>query len=118
MQIDHASIDAHLGIAEDELLDHLGGLIKADAREFAPKDSGALAASIDHEVSDQVLRVGSNLDRALWMEEGTKPHVIRPKNAKALFWPGAEHPYALVNHPGTLAQPFLRPALWIKREAA
>lgn len=118
MQIDYASLEAHLGTAEDELLDHLGELIETDAKEFAPKDTGALADSIEHEVNDQVLRVGSNLDRAIWMEEGTRPHVIRPKNAKALFWPGAEHPWALVNHPGTMAQPFLRPALWIKREAS
>jgi len=118
MQIDHAAIEAHLAPAIDDLMGQLGGMIQQDAREFAPKKTGALAASIRYEVNSGILRVGSDLDLALWMEEGTRPHVIRPKNAKALFWPGAEHPYALVNHPGTMAQPFLRPALWIKREAA
>lgn len=34
-------------------------------------------------------------------EGGTiPPHVIRPRNAKALFWPGARHPVKKVNHPG------------------
>ncbi|MFD9223814.1 hypothetical protein ACFWDI_28375 [Streptomyces sp. NPDC060064] len=117
MQIDHASIQAHLTPAIDDLMDRLGAMVEEDAKNIAPKKTGELAGSIRREVNNGRFRVGSDLDRALWMEEGTKPHVIRPKNAKALFWEGAEHPYALVNHPGTQAQPFLRPALWIKREA-
>jgi hypothetical protein len=117
MDIDHASLDAHLGPAINDLMDLLGGMVEHDAKAFAPKKTGRLAQSIHHEVNDGVFRVGSNLDVALWMEEGTRPHVIRPRNAKALMWPGADHPYALVNHPGTRPSPFLRPALWIKREA-
>ena len=30
---------------------------------------------------------------------------------EALYWPGAAHPVAQVNHPGTRPQPFLRPAI-------
>ena len=118
MDIDHASIEAHLGPAIDDLMEHLAEQVEADAKIFAPTDTGALAASIRHEVNDGVFRVGSDLEYALYVEEGTRPHVIRPRNAKALFWPGADHPYGLVNHPGTPAEPFLRPALWIKREAS
>ncbi|HMG61318.1 MAG TPA: hypothetical protein VK599_00055 [Streptosporangiaceae bacterium] len=117
MDIDNADLEAHLGPAIDELMGRLGGMVKDDASGMAPKRTGELAASIRCEVIDGVFRVGSDLDRALWMEEGTLPHVIRPKVGKALSWPGADHPYAVVNHPGTRAQPFLRPALWIKREA-
>lgn len=47
---------------------------------------------------------------ALWVEEGTQPHVILPKTKKALFWPGADHPVRMVNHPGTQARPYLWPA--------
>jgi Phage virion morphogenesis family len=32
---------------------------------------------------------------------GTKPHIIRPRTKKALYWIGAKHPVAKVNHPGT-----------------
>ncbi|WP_329308336.1 phage virion morphogenesis protein [Streptomyces microflavus] len=117
MEIDHAATEAHLGPAIDDLMMDLGKMIAADAKDFAPRKSGDLAESIRPEVNDGILRVGSDLARAEWMEEGTPAHVIRPKNAKALFWPGAEHPWALVNHPGTEPRPFLRPALWIKREA-
>ncbi|MER7814544.1 hypothetical protein [Streptomyces sp. NPDC096153] len=118
MQIDHASIEAHLPPFIDDLMDDLAELVLADAKEFCPKgETGDLAESLRHEVNDGIFRVGSDLPRAEWVENGTPPHVIRPRNAKALFWPGAEHPYGQVNHPGTKAQPFLRPALWIKREA-
>jgi hypothetical protein len=117
MDIDNTELEAHLGPAIDELMGHLGGMVEEDAKGLAPKRTGELAASIRCEVNDGVFRVGSDLDRAAWMEEGTAPHVIRPKSGKALFWEGADHPYALVHHPGTPAQPFLRPALWTKREA-
>jgi len=46
---------------------------------------------------------------ARWVEEGTQPHVILPKTKKALFWPGADHPVRMVNHPGTKARPYLVP---------
>ncbi|EPS50143.1 hypothetical protein CFSAN002368_14763 [Clostridium botulinum A1 str. CFSAN002368] len=35
------------------------------------------------------------------LEKGSKPHVITPKNGKALYWKGAAHPVKKVNHPGT-----------------
>lgn len=37
------------------------------------------------------------------LEEGSKAHIIRPKNKKALYWSGAAHPVKQVNHPGTSA---------------
>ena len=42
-----------------------------------------------------------------FLEEGTPPHIIRPKNKKALYWKGAAHPVKQVNHPGTKAYPIL-----------
>ncbi len=50
-------------------------------------------------------------DHSALLEFGTRPHVIEPKNAKALHWPGARHPVARVNHPGTPALHILRRAL-------
>lgn len=44
-----------------------------------------------------------------WLEEGTDPHEIRPRQKKALFWPGLEHPVKRAKHPGTKAYPILRP---------
>ena len=37
------------------------------------------------------------------LEFGSRPHIIRPKSNKLLFWPGAKHPAKEVKHPGTAA---------------
>ena len=42
-----------------------------------------------------------------YVEFGTAPHVIEAKDAKALYWPGAQHPVKRVNHPGTKANKYL-----------
>lgn len=45
------------------------------------------------------------------LEEGNPPHVIRPKNKKALYWRGAAHPVKKVNHPGTRGYPVIEDTL-------
>ena len=52
----------------------------------------------------------SNVKYAIIVEKGSKPHIIRPKNKKALYWEGAKRPVKLVNHPGSKAKPYLIPA--------
>jgi phage virion morphogenesis protein len=73
---------------------------------------GRLEGSIRYQLdgSDTVL-VGTNVVYAAIHQFGgdTKPHTIRPKNKRALFWPGAAHPVRSVNHPGSHipARPYL-----------
>lgn len=86
------------------------------AREKVPVDTSRLKNSITHEGPFKkggyiVVKVGTNVKYAKPVEEGTPPHVILPTNKKALFWPGADHPVARVNHPGTKGKPYLKPAL-------
>ena len=52
----------------------------------------------------------SNIKYAVMVEKGTKAHIIKPKNKKALYWKGATHPVKQVNHPGSKAKPYLIPA--------
>ena len=52
----------------------------------------------------------SNVKYAVIVEKGSKAHVIRPKNKKALYWKGATHPVKQVKHPGSKAKPYLIPA--------
>lgn len=89
--------------------------VQNEARRRAPVDTGRLRSSIVSrtEGGGRSLGyvIGSNVSYAAAVEYGTAPHVIKPKHKKALFWPGATHPVAQVNHPGTRAQPFLRPAI-------
>jgi len=50
--------------------------------------------------------VGTDRPYAGAHQFGSRPHVIRAKNKRALFWPGASHPVRQVNHPGLPARPF------------
>ena len=77
--------------------------------------TGRLRASIttqlDRDERGLVVRVGTNVEYARYVEEGTPPHRIQARRKKALHWKGARHPVFAVNHPGTRARPYLRPAL-------
>ncbi len=95
-----------------------------DARASAPRDTGDMAAALDHwegiEGSDAVGRVGVRgnpelATRVIFNEYGTARHEIRPRRAEALHWPGADHAVAKVDHPGTRPNPFMRRALYSRR---
>ena len=58
----------------------------------------------------------SNVKYARGVEEGTRPHIIKAKNKKALYWKGAKHPVKSVRHPGSRAKPFLIPAFEKEKE--
>jgi hypothetical protein len=118
MRID-PSARGHVDSAINDWLEQtIGPAILGDARNLAPKRSGRLAESLRAEVHDKVLRIGSlDCNYATDVEMGTAPHVILPRNKKALHWPGADHPVARVNHPGTKPTPYLRPALFQRRTA-
>jgi len=76
-------------------------------RREAPTDHGRLAGSFELEqMSPLAWRIYSNVEYALEVHEGTPPHEIRPKNKKALHWPGARHPVKRVEHPGTKGNPY------------
>ncbi|MGX1483432.1 HK97 gp10 family phage protein [Streptomyces griseus] len=89
--------------------------VQNEARRRAPVDTGRLRSSIVSraEGSGRTVGyvVGTNVNYAAAVEYGTAPHVIKPTSKKALYWPGARHPVGKVNHPGTRAQPFMRPAV-------
>ena len=58
----------------------------------------------------------SNIKYARIVEEGSRPHTIRAKNKKALYWKGAKHPVKSVRHPGSKAKPYLIPAFEKEKE--
>lgn len=74
-------------------------------------DSGRLRGSITHNVLSDGVEVGTNVQYAAIHQFGgrTPPRTIRPRRKKALFFPGARHPVAKVEHPGSTipARPFL-----------
>lgn len=69
--------------------------------EEAPIRKGTLRGSIQYNQQDlYTWIVGTALEYAPAVHDGSKPHDIFPVNKKALFWPGAEHPVKMVHHPG------------------
>lgn len=90
------------------------------AKRRCPVDQGRLRSSIRW-----VLRsdsrglhavVGTDVEYALFVHEGTRDHDIRPRRARVLRFPSTRgrggFAYArIVHHPGTTGVPFLRDAL-------
>lgn len=86
--------------------------VVADAQFSAPVDTGNLKASIgvDYDGDGLGYEAGPSASYGADVEFGTVPHIIKPKTAKALSWPGAAHPVASVHHPGTAPNPYMIPA--------
>lgn len=83
--------------------------VRATAQQLAPYDTGNLRNSITVEtLGPYAAAVGPTANYGRYVEEGTAPHVIVPKNAKALYFNGIFT--SRVSHPGTRAQPYMAPA--------
>lgn len=84
------------------------------AKILAPVDTGRLRSSGRIQYSSffgfrPKATIIFAVDYAEFVNNGTRPHIIRPKNAKVLrFTVGGQVVYAkVVHHPGTKAKPFL-----------
>jgi HK97 gp10 family phage protein len=93
-----------------KFLESAAVILQGAARRNAPIDNGRLKGSISREVKRDVAIVGTNVEYAPHVEYGTRPHVITVKNARVLS-DGKQIFGRSVNHPGTKAQPFMRPAV-------
>jgi hypothetical protein len=89
--------------------------IEASAKDNLTKNksinTGHLRRGIATDIGNMEVTVHtSNIKYAPMVEYGTRSHIIKPKNKKALYWKGAAHPVKKVNHPGSKAKPYLIPA--------
>ena len=89
--------------------------IQKNAKSNLTKNKSVDTGHLRHGVSTDIRGLGatihtSNIKYAPMVEYGTKAHIIRAKNKKALYWKGAKHPVKKVNHPGSKAKPYLIPA--------
>lgn len=91
--------------------------VMSRAKQLCPVKQGRLRGSIRLNPTITpagfVVQVGTDVEYAAAVHEGTRPHVIVPRNASVLaFQVGGKKVFAMkVNHPGTRGRPFLRDAL-------
>lgn len=87
-------------------------IVEGNTKREAPVKSGNLRRTITSRVEDGGRRgvVGTNAPYARPVHDGSRPHIIQAKRAKALYWKGAKHPVRVVHHPGNKPNPFMRRA--------
>jgi len=105
------------GVTQDrrEMLRGQGRRFVQYAQEEAPKRTGEFASKIAYRTfvsgDTDELRVYTQQPLGKWILEGTRPHVIRAKNAPILrfYWHkvGRVVYFKSVNHPGTKPNPFM-----------
>lgn len=75
--------------------------LKAELQKNSPVKEGLLQGSwFLSETSDYRNVISNSREYADYVDKGTQPHDILPKDKKALYWEGAPHPYRVVHHPG------------------
>jgi hypothetical protein len=103
-----------------DLTEELARRVAHDARRYCQVDTGRLRRTIVA-YRNRVYCGGPDAPYWYTVEFGSPPHVIRPRQRgmgrgrrrkKALHWPGADHPVAVVHHPGTPERSFMRRALY------
>jgi len=96
--------------------------IEEYTKSTAPVRSGAYRDSIQCTVDDLTLMLSAGCTLApyaLIIEEGSGPHIIEARNAKALHWideAGVDRFAKRVMHPGTQAQYIIQNAMAVKTE--
>jgi len=118
LRLDRAALNRQLTASRRRKGDDVARRVVNRAKVLAPVDTGRLRASIRMEARrtftlKTVWTIGSDVDYAPYVNDGTQPHTIRPKNGQVLrFRVGGRVVYArMVNHPGTRPNPFLDRAL-------
>lgn len=84
-------------------------------RRVSPKDTGRYAKAWRVKIVGNAIQATNKYEDIInFLENGTKPHIIRVKYAKALHWKdedGRDHFAQQVMHPGTKAQPHIQEAV-------
>lgn len=96
----------------ERIVEKTGHDVVNTGQALAPVDTGHLRSTIGVDIDPDRLgfQAGPYAEYAAAVEFGSAPHEIRPRTKRALYWPGAHHPVARVQHPGTAPQPYMIPA--------
>jgi phage gpG-like protein len=74
--------------------------VKNKIRSLGLVKSGELVKSVRGVTTNTKSFIGTKLWYAHFLEDGAKPHTIKAKKGKLLWWPGVRRPVKKVNHPG------------------
>lgn len=95
------------GVLQQAIL-NVGSILKTNTvPPNVPYKTGQLVETFFEHVEGLTVVWGPTVNYAAAVEFGTKPHVILPKNKKALYWAGAKHPVKRINHPGSAPNPYM-----------
>ncbi len=118
VRLDRADLQRVMTNASRRELKEASRQVVNRAKVLAPVRTGRLRASIRAEEPRIFslrgsVKVGSDLEYAGFVNDGTRPHIIRPRRAQVLrFTVGGRTVFAkVVHHPGTRPRPFLDRAL-------
>jgi hypothetical protein len=101
------------GSLRQKLIERLADVAWTSAFWNAPRKTGNLASTIVKEVRDGEAAVNVLASYAVYVVNGTRPHVIRPTNALVLAFEvaGGKMVFTrLIHHPGTKPNPFMQRA--------
>jgi HK97 gp10 family phage protein len=106
------------GVTTQQVLVQSANHILAEMEARVPVKTGRLRTSLSIRVDTDKVTIGPDTPYAGYVEFGTKPHQIRPKKPGGvlMFTMGGQKVFARsVQHPGTRAQPYVRPAFeaWV-----
>ncbi|MET8848052.1 HK97 gp10 family phage protein [Amycolatopsis sp. NPDC004625] len=87
-----------------DLFGRLVGEVLEDAQAMVPVDTGHLRESLSSEIRGETARIGSDLNYALYVEEGHRVAYRDPHTGETVFTGDIVPP-----------QPYLRPALFRRR---
>ena len=101
------------GQLKQKLIERLTDIAFAAAVWGAPVKTGYLASTVYKDVGFGEAKVGAAASYAEAVDNGTRPHEIRPINGKVLAFKVAGKMIftPIVHHPGTKANPFLERAV-------
>ena len=97
--------------AREKWLKESAIFIEWEAKKEAPVDKWILRKYIRSKVYTDYAMIYNNIAYALYVHEGTKAHLIKPREKKGLSRKGVPHPVKSVRHPWTKANPFFNRAL-------
>lgn len=99
----------------EEVAEEIGTFVQAEAQQRVKVKTGNLRRNITHKTESEenksISNIGTNVEYAQALEEGTSPHSINYDKPQRLNINGVWVTVGKINHPGTKPQPYLKPAI-------